>query len=142
MSLKLLYQALASAHSTGPLVDFSDTVNSTADTPGTVYAYTKWDNDGDIYDSFATGSYGSSSDTWLDAGTTAQVWVERTISAGSLNLDTIGSGRAAMTTDRQLGVERGPAGSKSANGTISFYDAASGGNLLRTRNWSLTATVF
>jgi hypothetical protein len=125
----------------GPLVDFTDVSHSTVDTPGTVYARVKWDTDGDIYESFASGTYGSSSDTWLDRGLNSQVWVQRVISSGTLNLDTIGASRVAMTSDRQLGVERSPTGSKAANGTISFYDAASGGNLLRTRNWSVSATV-
>ena len=125
----------------GPLVDFADVSLYNGDTPGVVYARIKWDADGDVYESFANGSYGSSSDTWLDNGTTSQVWVQRTIDSGTLNLDTIGASRVAMTSDRQLGVERSPTGSKAANGTISFYDASSGGNLLRTRNWDVEAEV-
>jgi len=114
-------------------------VNASTATAGECDCFFKIDNDGDYYESAATGLYGASSGTWLTAGTTSQVWVERTIVSGSLDLDTIGASRVATTTDREIGVTRVAPGFATANVTLDFYDAASGGNLLDTADINLSA---
>lgn len=105
-------------------------------------ANVKIDNDGSVYRSNAAGAYGAASQVWLDAGQNSDVWVERTIDAGSLDTDTIGASRVAMTSDRTVGVQdsNGSFAIKAtATVTVSFYDAASGGNLLDTATITLTA---
>ncbi len=123
----------------GPLVNFADVVLNNDDTGSIVSARVKWDEDGDLYESAPDGTYSGATETWLDSGLNSQVWVERTIDNGSLTTDTIGAGRVVMSTQRVLGVTRAVGGLTSADGTVSFYDAASGGRLLRTRNWDLSA---
>ena len=110
-------------------------------TAGECDSFVKIDNDGDYYESTAAGTYGASSGTWLDRGTTAEVWVERTITQGSLDLDTIGASRVATTTDREIGVTRVAPGitTPAAIVVLDFYDAASSGNLLDTATITLTA---
>ena len=102
-------------------------------------ANVKVDSDGDLYRSDETGVY-SSYETWLDAGSNTQVWVQRTIISGTLSTDA-GSSRLACTSDRIFGVTvAGPnTGVKTCVIDLKFYDAASGGSLLDTQRVTLTA---
>lgn len=104
----------------------------------TCYARVKVDNDGDLYESNNAGTTYASYETWLDAGLNSEVWVQRTIISGSLNLDA-GSGRLACTADRLFGVQRSTTGTATCTIDLKFYDAASGGNLLDTQRVTLTA---
>lgn len=102
------------------------------------YTQVKIDNDGDLYKSTNVGGYGSSYETWLDAGLNSQVWVQRVIVAGTLNADA-GSGRLSCVSDRIFGIIRVTGGTKSTTINLNFYDAASGGNLLDTQQVVLLA---
>lgn len=137
--LHVLFSVLGGA--AGPTVDMADDSNFNFSSFGTVIANFKIDNDGDCYRSDNSGSYLSSSQTWLDAGTNDQVWIERTVNSGTLDTDTIGTGRVAMTTDRIIGVTDSVQGGlpRDANVTVSFYDASSGGTLLDTADVVLQA---
>lgn len=140
MSLLALYSVLAT-HSTGPTVAMLGILLTNSRSSGVCKADVKLGSDGDVYESDNTGAFGASTDTWLDAGSNTQVWVERTISTGTLSTDGIGAGRVAMTSDRTIGVTRSTSGSKQATGNFRFYDAASGGTLLHTATWDITATI-
>ncbi len=78
--------------------------------------------------------------TWLDSGLNSEVWVERTINSGTLDNDS-GAGRLVMSTSRQFGVNRQTEGTGSANLTIDFWDAASGGNNLKSYTLIIEAKV-
>lgn len=90
---------------------------------------------GSVYESDASGTFGAATDTWLDSGSSSDVWVERTIVNGGLNgvsPDGIGAGRVAMTSSRDIGVFADFPDITEAEVTIRFYNAASGGTLLDT----------
>jgi hypothetical protein len=67
------------------------------------------------------------------------VWVERTVNSGTLDTDTIGASRVVCSTDRIVGITRSSAGTDTANVTLEFFDAASGGNSLDTATIALSA---
>lgn len=98
------------------------------------------DNDGDLWESDGGGTF-TSYETWLDAGLNSQVWVERTIISGTLNVDA-GSGRLACTADRVFGVTQSFEGTKTCVIDLDFWDAASGGSLLDTQRVDLEARYF
>lgn len=123
---------------TGPLVGLAYT-NNVTDRSGTCQANIRLHNDGDCYKSTSTGGYGTKFETWLDSGLNTEVWVERTISTGSLNTDGIGASRVALSTTRTIGVTQVSVGTKTATGNFLFYDASSGGNLLETTAWRCKA---
>ncbi len=122
-------------------VDWDGNAVATVRTGATCYATQKFDADGDKYKSNNQGNFAASYKTWLSAGLNSEVWVERTINSGSLNTDNIGAGRVVMSTDRLLGLEKASSGAPAtANVTVDFYDAASGGTLLATGVLTLSAT--
>lgn len=128
-------------NSQGPIVTAGNVVHSTFKQGGSgAICRVKWDNDGDSYLSTNVGGYGASYETWLTSGLNTEVWVSRTIIFGTLEADTIGSGRPIMSSDRFLGVQKNNFGTKQANGDVTFWDAASGGNILDTATWSVSAT--
>lgn len=100
----------------------------------TCRAYVRIHSDGEYYESDKNGNFASpDADKWLESGSSADVWIERTITDGTLDLDEIGNGRVSLATgDRTWGVLATAQNSKSATVTIDFYDAASGGNLLES----------
>lgn len=108
----------------------------------TCYAGIRYDSDGDEYESPITGAIGINVNrgTWLTSGLTSEVWMQRTINSGSLYVDA-GSGRLAMTTSRTFQVRdtSTTGGPVTCNLTIDFYDAASGGNLLDSVTYTLSA---
>lgn len=78
---------------------------------------------------------------WLETGRVDQVWVERTINSGDLDIDGIGASRVSCTIARDIYVldtDPGVSG-QPCNVTLNFYDAAAGGNLLHSRSWTLSA---
>lgn len=85
------------------------------------------------------GLYTVSRGNWLDSGLNSQVWLERTINTGSLSTDGIGAGRVIMTSDHIMERTRFTFGISTCNLTIRAYDAASGGNLLSTATYLLSA---
>lgn len=78
-------------------------------------------------DNFA-GSRGD----WLDSGSSADVWFERTVNSGSLNNSDPGSGRKQMTSSMTLSCHDSDVGigAEGANLDIEMWDASSGGNSL------------
>jgi hypothetical protein len=114
--------------------------NSTSRNIGVCVCYVKIDSDGDFYKSDETGSY-SSNGNWLDSGAANEVWVARTITAGTLSKDDIGTGRTSCSSDLEIGTTKSfPDGNKSCTFTLNFYDAASGGNLLASKSITTIAT--
>jgi hypothetical protein len=108
----------------------------------TVRAGVQVNSDGDWYSSDNAGNYSAAGGTWLTAGANSDVWVERTINSETgtgLDVDDIGASRVAMTTTRELRVSRTSTGVSTANVTLTFYDAASGGNVLDTATIALEA---
>jgi len=80
---------------------------------------------------------------FVTGGTTSQVWVERTINSGSLDVDTIGASRVACSGTRTIEAHDTspiPPTTGDANVTVDFYDAASGGTLLDSATYDLTAS--
>lgn len=102
------------------------------------YSGVRVDNDGDLKALNNTGTTYTSYETWLDAGTTAEVWVQCDIVSGTLTSGTTGS-RLATTVDRSWYITRSVTGNKTTVIDLKFYDAASGGNLLDTQRVTLSA---
>jgi hypothetical protein len=127
-----------------PTVSVSATGQSTDTADGPTYAGFTIRSTGLLYR--ATNISGAAInasfvESWLDSGTSAQVWVERDINSGSLNIDDIGASRVSCTTSPGLYVFDSDNGAPSvdANVTVRFYDAATNGNLLETATWALSA---
>lgn len=126
--------------SSGPTINTAAILSNNNDNSGTCEANVKIDSDTYYYRSTYSGTMIQGSQ-WLTAGAVSQVWVQRTINSGSLTTDGIGAGRVACTADRTVGVFRGPiTGTKSCTLTFYFYDAASGGNLLASKQITVSAT--
>ena len=69
---------------------------------------------------------------WLEGtGDSTGIFVERTITSGSLDFDSIGSGRAAAG-GANLSVTQTGVGTKQCILTLNFYDVASGGSPIAT----------
>jgi hypothetical protein len=78
------------------------------------------------------GSYTVNRGTWLDVGSSDEVWVQRVISSGSLNSNDPGSGRIRCDTSPYFEVVDTSlvGGPVTCTLTFNFYDAASGGSLI------------
>ena len=90
----------------------------------------------------AAGNYILTVDApFIIGGTGSDVWVERTITGGSLTFDGIGASRVACTTPRKLECldTDSSFAKEDAIVTCDFYDASSGGNLLGTAVYNLSA---
>lgn len=98
---------------------------------GTCYAGVKFDTDGEEYERNPNGTYGSTVGTWLDAGTSSQVWVEYFNNTGTFNGKTAGT-RYQINVDAEFYKTRAIAGISSVQCQFRFWDAASGGNILQT----------
>jgi hypothetical protein len=122
-------------------VDMSNTIVANTEAAGTVISNIKIDSDGMVYESNSAGSYGAATETWLTSGLNSEVWVERQITSGTLTTDDIGASRVACTSDLETGVTRAAPGTKTAQVIFSFYDAASGGNLLDTAHVLFEADI-
>ena len=95
---------------------------------------------------FANISAGSTSMTlgrgsWLDAGTSAEVWVERILDSGTLNHADPGAGRLQLSTTRLYGISRSTDGTTTSTVTFNYYDAATGGNLIGSATITFTVVV-
>lgn len=110
-----------------------------------VYALLAYNADGYEYNNtpFSSGTANNQLSTWLEAGSSSDVWVERTINSGTLDFDA-GAGRLNLGTTRLFGVQQldgDGSGVALANVTFNFYDAASGGNLLDSITVSFSAEI-
>ncbi len=105
----------------------------------TCFAGVRYFNDGNEKSSTNSGSFTQSRGAWLDSGLPEEVWVSRVINSGTLNWVDAGAARAQLSVNRTYGVKRTSAGTHTANITCSFWDAASGGNLLDTATYTLRA---
>lgn len=100
-----------------------------------VYAGVKFDTNGEEYERTAAGGYGASVGTWLDQGTSAQVWVEflRTSGTKTQFVGKSNSTRYQADTNSIWYISDNTAGASYENiyGRFRFWDAASGGNQLQ-----------
>lgn len=121
-----------------PEVDLSGITSLFHSTAGGT-CYAGWDirSNGSAYKVNANGTFSLVTPPWLSAGENSDVWVARTINSGTLSTDEIGSGRAALTSDRMVRIQT--TGFKTTTITLNFYDAASGGNLLASKQIVLEA---
>ena len=77
---------------------------------------------------------------WLDRGDSTGVWIERTINSGpGFNITDPGAGRHQLSTNREFNQQQVPLGTRVTNVTFDFWDAASGGNLLDSVTYNVTA---
>ena len=87
--------------------------------------------------------FSGTNEVWLTKGNSSNVWIERVITGGTpgtLNHHDPGAGRLQLNVDRDYGiVEVTTLDVHTVNFDLNFYDAASGGNLLATANYSLRA---
>ena len=109
------------------------------------YVGCRFDNTGQEQEQIAfSGAWGSDLNTWLTAGSAADVWVVFTRTAGATNWDTHTSGtRYNLATSRGFSLSS-TSGTRSITGYFRFYDAATGGTLLDTSPtvlWSATFTA-
>ncbi len=103
----------------------------------TRYVGVKFDTDGEEYELTGGSStaFGATVGTWLDTGTSDQVWVLFTRTAGATQFSNRASNtRFNIASDVTFyGLDSNPNSTQfTITGTFSFYDAASGGNLLQT----------
>jgi hypothetical protein len=123
-----------------PVVEFSAISLLNTRPSGACIAYIKLDADGSVYESDNTGAYGAATEVWLESGETSEVWVERTITAGTLTQDDIGASRVACTSDLVFG-NLSAAGTETGTDTLDFFNQASGGTAFYTRtNLTTSAT--
>jgi len=144
MSLGALLMGAFGSAPTGPTVslDTADVTRATASNPtfaGVTYLPTGVENANAID---GTANYTISRGSWLDTGSANDVWLERTINSGSLNASDPGAGRHQMNGARTLAVRDTtiPGGAVECNVTVRMYDASTGGNLLGTATFTLSAT--
>lgn len=126
----------------GPEVSANTSHISNFSSFSTVYANLQYNSNGTEYtnSSATVDNTSTSRGTWLDSGLNSEVWVERTINSGALYVDP-GAGRLVLSTSRtykERDINSFPA-SQITNMTMTFYDAASGGNTLQTFTMILTA---
>ena len=109
---------------------------------GTVYAGVQFNTSGFEFRNAGASSqaFTTSRGKWLDGGASSAVWIERTINGvGSLNWTDAGTGRLQLSTTREFGVLQTTDGQNVVNVTFDFYDAASGGSLLGSVTYDITA---
>jgi len=105
----------------------------------TCYAGVRFQIDGSEDTLGPTNSWAGDRGNWLDAGSPGDVWVERIVNSGSLNNSDPGAGRLQLSSEREYSVIRTSVGTQSANVTFNFYDSSSGGNLLATVTYTISA---
>lgn len=136
----------AAAGGAAPTVNALATNITNSSSISDVYAATSYNSDGNEYTNSpkTTLNYTSSrGNAWLTGGNASDVWVQCTLNSGSFNAANAGTGtRLNLGTTRNWAVsDSNPtAGSKGeANATWAFYDAATGGNLLDSVTYTITA---
>ena len=110
---------------------------------GVCFANLQISSDGDVYentsgtnDNYTSGTLG----TWLDEGLAANVWVEYTSLSGTLNHDPT-SARHQLSTDYEIGnIDNTVDTPNVTTFNLDFYDAASGGELLLSQAFTLSAS--
>jgi len=116
------------------------TVDNTTLTPICV-AGLRLNTDGTFSETNSAGTY-STAGTWLTGGSASAVWVERTITSGSLNRTDPGTGRLQLNVARSYEVDEDTdPGTHACTFTLTFYDASTGGNVLDTATITLEANV-
>lgn len=90
------------------------------------------------------GTYTTTLDNPLvSGGSMSEVWVSRVINTGSLTTDQIGASRVQLgispRTVECRDLNSSAASVEACNLTVSFWDASSGGNLLDTATYDLSA---
>jgi len=115
----------------GPAVSPVNPGKSNSRGLGTCYSGVTWNADGIEYINLAANPVATNSQgAWLDSGTVAEVWVEVTETVGAFDIGPLG--RLQLNTSRVFYKVQSSVGSSSVTCYFSFYDAASGGNLLAT----------
>lgn len=116
------------------------TSNSQVRFGATCTSYVKLDSDGDYYESGNTGIFGSSEGTYLTSGLNSEVWVSYALDSGSsLSVGGSAGTRFALTSDRTFGNTQSSSGTRSSTITFSFHDAATGGNVIATKQITISA---
>ena len=125
----------------GPSVDALTSGNTTSTSDNPCISGVEYRSNGNERGSTGAGVYSTVRGAWLTSGTGAEVWLERTLNTGTLNNSDPGAGRLQMNSSRIYAVEDTsiPGGPVTCNVTFDFYDAVSGGNLLDTVTFTLSA---
>ena len=126
-------------YATGPAVSMFGGINYNYRASGYCYAGTRFNAAGDEKWMTQDAAWTTNKGNWLDSGAPSEVWIQRTINSGTLGYDGIGSGRVALTSDRFFYIWRNTSGVKTCVVTCYMYDAASGGNLLESKQYTLQA---
>ena len=129
------------------LIDFAVNVaNETQDNirgASPCYSGVRIDADNNIYTRSNTGVWSVSQSGWVTGSgkSPADVWVERTIDSGSFTNDGIGATRIQCNVDHEVTNTDTDSGASAEAGvmTVSFYDASSGGTLLDTAVFDISA---
>jgi hypothetical protein len=119
-------------------------VSLTASGAGNQFANYTLNSNGNWYEYEGPLGYtqGSLGGAWLDAGEASDVWVSRVVNSGTLGRDEIGAGRTNLgsgTYDIGIGDTSPGGAAETAQVTLTFHDAASGGNVLDTAVINLSA---
>lgn len=129
--------------SSGPTVSALANGDSNAAIIDAVYAGVKFDTDGEEYERTGIGGFTASVGTWLDSGTSSQVWVEFIRTGGTLtkfdNRNNSQRYQANVDSDWYIIDTLANSTAETVIGYFRFWDAASGGNLLQTTSgatWS------
>ncbi len=124
---------------TGPIVSMFGGINYNYRYQATCYAGVQFNSSGVEYWQTAAGAWTVNKGNWLDSGASSEVWVLRVINSGSLSWDGIGGLRVPLSTTRGMNVNRSSQGFKTCIVTCYMYDAAAGGNLLESKQYTLQA---
>ncbi len=123
----------------GPAVSMFGGVNYRYRYQAICYSGVQFNASGVEYWQTAAGGWTDNKGNWLDSGAPGEVWVLRVINSGSLSWDGIGGLRVPLSTTRGMNVNRSSQGMKTCVVTCYMYDAASGGNLLESKQYTLQA---
>lgn len=125
---------------TGVTVVFDGSNVSKSTVGGTCFATIRFGSDGDEYENGTDSSATANSlrGTYLLSGLNSEVWIERTVTLGTLDTDP-GAGRQQMTSDFTCGIETTT--TKFTAVTFTAWDAASGGNQLDSESVTLSAST-
>lgn len=144
MSLLQLFMVLGSAQ-TGPLVEFNGGNSTVSSSSNPTVAGISINSDGTEKGASAdgAGTMNVNRGSWLTSGNAADVWIERTISSGSLSHADPGAGRLSMDgVSYELSNQDTtiPGGANECTLTLTAWDAASGGLKLDEVTMTFSAT--
>ncbi len=131
MTITHFSSGVAALASIAPEVSANTANISTIGSDNPVVAGLQINTDGVEWSSNSAGTYNVGRGVWLDEGDSSQVWVERTLDSGTLDVDP-GAGRLRLDTTRTYEKHDTtiPGGAETCTVTYDYYDAPSGGNLL------------